>query len=79
MVVPHAGTWIEIFSQSSSEYVADVVPHAGTWIEIKSIGSFETTDPVVPHAGTWIEIFLLINALLPIRKSFPMRERGLKS
>ena len=33
---------------------------------------------VVPHAGTWIEI-KLCNCCGSIKKSFPTRERGLKS
>ena len=34
MVVPHAGTWIEILYILSTPYLYIVVPHAGTWIEI---------------------------------------------
>ena len=34
MVVPHAGTWIEIIFPISFAPVFLVVPHAGTWIEI---------------------------------------------
>ena len=34
MVVPHAGTWIEIMMHSESGNRYPVVPHAGTWIEI---------------------------------------------
>ena len=34
MVVPHAGTWIEIKVLSTLESSLLVVPHAGTWIEI---------------------------------------------
>ena len=34
IVVPHAGTWIEIVSDGNREYIGMVVPHAGTWIEI---------------------------------------------
>ena len=34
LVVPHAGTWIEIHYRAAC-YLSDrVVPHAGTWIEI---------------------------------------------
>ena len=33
-VVPHAGTWIEIFVAVVVSLDAFVVPHAGTWIEI---------------------------------------------
>ena len=33
-VVPHAGTWIEIFCHSEKLNIKTVVPHAGTWIEI---------------------------------------------
>ena len=34
IVVPHAGTWIEIVNQSVLRGGDEVVPHAGTWIEI---------------------------------------------
>ena len=33
-VVPHAGTWIEIFMLLATMVRLFVVPHAGTWIEI---------------------------------------------
>ena len=33
-VVPHAGTWIEIFDNFVKVACFKVVPHAGTWIEI---------------------------------------------
>ena len=55
-VVPHAGTWIEIFSLSSLKSHLCVVPHAGTWIEINRKNSNLKKRSVVPHAGTWIEI-----------------------
>ena len=35
MVVPHAGTWIEIVTRNKCGYWYTVVPHTGTWIEIK--------------------------------------------
>ena len=34
IVVPHAGTWIEIIVDSALSILDAVVPHAGTWIEI---------------------------------------------
>ena len=34
-VVPHAGTWIEIYARRGEHYVRGVVPHAGTWIEMQ--------------------------------------------
>ncbi len=34
IVVPHAGTWIEIESIHALLFPDWVVPHAGTWIEI---------------------------------------------
>ena len=33
-VVPHEGTWIEIFSPRVVRVPDKVVPHEGTWIEI---------------------------------------------
>ena len=35
MVVPHAGTWIEIEKIFDDPQLTAVVPHAGTWIEIR--------------------------------------------
>ena len=37
VVVPHAGTWIEIVLESELVLNSDVVPHAGTWIEIMAV------------------------------------------
>ena len=34
IVVPHAGTWIEISLNIANAFCVSVVPHAGTWIEI---------------------------------------------
>ena len=34
MVVPHAGTWIEMWKWRVCSSSSIVVPHAGTWIEI---------------------------------------------
>ena len=34
MVVPHAGTWIEIIVNQATGKTKLVVPHAGTWIEM---------------------------------------------
>ena len=33
-VVPHEGTWIEIFDAWLQKAKESVVPHEGTWIEI---------------------------------------------
>ena len=59
MVVPHAGTWIEIYSIKLNIDPISVVPHAGTWIEIMVAILCGITAVVVPHAGTWIEIKLV--------------------
>ena len=77
IVVPHAGTWIEIEIDGLCESTCAVVPHAGTWIEISSFSLFSPISTVVPHAGTWIEISS--NHIPPFSSlSFPTRERGLK-
>ena len=34
LVVPHAGTWIEMVERIGDSFKTKVVPHAGTWIEI---------------------------------------------
>ena len=36
-VVPHAGTWIEIYVYCYIDCMLLVVPHAGTWIEIQNL------------------------------------------
>mgnify|MGYP004469930911 CR=1 FL=1 len=77
IVVPHAGTWIEIQEIIKGWSVVPVVPHAGTWIEIVSSNLAVKDGIVVPHAGTWIEILLPIRIIEKIL-SFPTRERGLK-
>ena len=41
VVVPHAGTWIEINQKGETKMVKMVVPHAGTWIEILDIDEIE--------------------------------------
>ena len=56
-----------------------VVPHAGTWIEIVPLLQPRHLQAVVPHAGTWIEIAYSIVQDLRLERSFPTRERGLKS
>ena len=56
-----------------------VVPHAGTWIEISIINHYKIPTLVVPHAGTWIEMFFVLSCGYATYKSFPTRERGLKS
>ena len=37
-VVPHAGTWIEIYPYNHAFQLNTVVPHAGTWIEMPVFG-----------------------------------------
>ena len=56
LVVPHAGTWIEIAQNETQAPEEKVVPHAGTWIEIEKAGTGSAATVVVPHAGTWIEM-----------------------
>ena len=56
LVVPHAGTWIEIWPPGWPGACRGVVPHAGTWIEMATSSRTYGRPPVVPHAGTWIEI-----------------------
>ena len=49
IVVPHAGTWIEIFVKLQQRLVgAIVVPHAGTWIEITKRKSNGVVHGVFP-------------------------------
>ena len=57
VVVPHAGTWIEMYALGVLAGSITVVPHAGTWIEIQTCEDLAGAEAlVVPHAGTWIEI-----------------------
>ncbi len=77
VVVPHAGTWIEIDEWIPVIMAVIVVPHAGTWIEMQLWDLLFLRSTVVPHAGTWIEIGR-VNGLAERYLSFPTRERGLK-
>ena len=56
MLVPLAGTWIEIQMIAGDFNLRVGVPLAGTWIEIHCCCNSHTLDPGVPLAGTWIEI-----------------------
>ena len=78
-VVPFAGTWIEIH-----------LPYAGIHRTIcRSLRGnvdwncqqwfYLHVTTVVPFAGTWIEIYLHVLRCERESKSFPSRERGLKS
>ena len=55
-VAPHAGAWIEIFSQIPRAQISRVAPHAGAWIEIGYQERYAEYRYVAPHAGAWIEI-----------------------
>ena len=78
-VVPHEGTWIEMFCfQTSAEEGHPVVPHEGTWIEIAYPSTAWMASSVVPHEGTWIEIIWTKRKPGSYAPSFPTRERGLK-
>ena len=78
MVVPLAGTWIEINTVNFPNRLPIVVPLAGTWIEIQTGHIANGAGDVVPLAGTWIEIIRLAEAMAQNWGSFPLRERGLK-
>ena len=56
LVVPHAGTWIEIGRRAPG--CAGCSRSCLTQARgLKFFDAFETgTSPVVPHAGTWIEM-----------------------
>ncbi len=78
MVVPHAGTWIEILDMMKKLTNFYVVPHAGTWIEIKttpSIGTALLSSFPTRERGLKSEGHKLV---IDTTKSFPTRERGLK-
>ena len=79
LVVPHAGTWIEIMLEVTKVLAIVVVPHAGTWIEMPTVWGWSISFRVVPHAGTWIEIDKNAITYDVLKESFPTRERGLKS
>ena len=78
MVVPHAGTWIEIDILHTGSIDRLVVPHAGTWIEIQSCLflcqfcnlSFPTRERGLKSDFYSPWAYQLV--------SFPTRERGLK-
>ena len=71
LVVPHAGTWIEISDSFSQSMRIPVVPHAGTWIEICSPPHQGIFHPVVPHAGTWIEIIITFEYQKALKRRSP--------
>ena len=54
-VAPHAGAWIETFSNRWLSLAASVAPHAGAWIETKPAADKFAAIRVAPHAGAWIE------------------------
>ena len=78
-VVPHAGTWIEIVIVVPSSEKTSVVPHAGTWIEIYLHRHISTPTVCRSPRGNvdWNNQYIR-HSCWSLR-SFPTRERGLKS
>ena len=58
MVVPHAGTWIEISANKSVSSGLGVVPHAGTWIEIIVEGTGNRFDESFPTRERGLKLLL---------------------
>ena len=78
LVVPHAGTWIEIPLPILAIILDTVVPHAGTWIEIHLRKFLLCGSWSFPTRERGLKSLWRIN--IPENSmSFPTRERGLKS
>ena len=56
MVVPHAGTWIEIHLLIVFVGIISSFPTRERGLKLLPKGSLFLSHKVVPHAGTWIEI-----------------------
>ena len=78
LVVPHAGTWIEILYHGIHGRSRTVVPHAGTWIEIgQESQGLPYEEQSFPMRERGLKFINTINSSFAC-SSFPMRERGLK-
>ena len=77
-VAPLAGAWIEMWRTIRSLMRVSVAPLAGAWIEIFSPLIYSTTASVAPLAGAWIEMQLHGQNGNLLKRSLPLRERGLK-
>ena len=70
IVVPHAGTWIEIeYINEKVEYIKKSFPTRERGLKFRKRMPEIVKNLVVPHAGTWIEIKLgdFISALVTRR------------
>ena len=76
-VVPHAGTWIEIYTITTSDNIAGSFPTRERGLKYEAYVHSSIDSLVVPHAGTWIEIEKAVPCSAS-SSSFPTRERGLK-
>ena len=57
----------------------EVAPRAGAWVEIFGKDWLtENRDVVAPRAGAWVEMQDLLDQNAALKKSLPVRERGLK-
>ena len=79
VVVPHAGTWIEIFHVLAMYTAPMSFPTRERGLKSDVVVAIDALAAVVPHAGTWIEINIQKEYNNTVRRSFPTRERGLKS
>ena len=69
-VVPHAGTWIEIFSPIACASALWSFPTRERGLKLSSVVSAPAPPVVVPHAGTWIEIYIP-TPLFPVQPVVP--------
>ena len=77
IVVPHAGTWIEMYPLPDNSMIVVVVPHAGTWIEIFCFNIRSTRYSSFPTRERGLK-FRTLSVRSGASQSFPTRERGLK-
>ena len=59
VVVPHAGTWIEIQWKIWLEMLFGSFPTRERGLKFTTGGGYDDDGTVVPHAGTWIEMIYL--------------------
>ncbi len=56
VVVPHAGTWIEIKREANYRAIRSSFPTRERGLKLPLLVGCCSVYHVVPHAGTWIEI-----------------------
>ena len=63
VVVPHEGTWIEIWNSSEISHQIESFPTRERGLKFHRQSKAGRDYLVVPHEGTWIEIILFLDDL----------------